>query len=169
LIQEISKQKELFCDDYKKEVENKTLMKHMVPGHNRQTYDLTLVVQTETIVFFSGNKIKFCSVVLIFGSRPMVGLVIGYICSNIVQNCTWYNHSIRIQYEYIWAHYGTCILSACFISQGAIFCRNGPHEHADCLALECAMRVFKCLAQAHSNDSTGRCRESHPSIWNRCF
>jgi len=110
LIQEISKQKQLFCNDYKKEVENKTLMKHMVPGHHRQTYDLTLVMQTETIVFFSGSKIKFCSVVLIFGSRLMVALVTGYICRNIVQYCTWYNHSIRIQYEYIWAHYGTCIL-----------------------------------------------------------
>jgi len=63
----------------------------------------------------------------------------------------------------------SCILSACFISRGAIFCRNGPHEHADCLALECAVRVFKCLAQAHSNDNTGRCRESHPSIRNRRF
>ena len=29
--------------------------------------------------------------------------------------------------------------------------------------------VFKCLAQAHSNDDTGRCRESNPSILNRRF
>jgi len=48
----------------------------MVPGHNRQTYHLTLVVQTETIVFVLGNKIKFCLVVLIFGSRSMVALFI---------------------------------------------------------------------------------------------
>jgi len=44
----------------------------MVPGNNRQTYDLTLVVQTETIIFFIGNKIKFCSAVVIFGFRSMV-------------------------------------------------------------------------------------------------
>jgi len=35
--------------------------------------------------------------------------------------------------------------------------------------LECAARVLKCLAQAHSNDNTGRCRESDPSIRNRRF
>jgi len=29
--------------------------------------------------------------------------------------------------------------------------------------------VFECLAQAHSNDSTGRFRESDPSIRNHCF
>ena len=28
------------------------------------------------------------------------------------------------------------------------------------------VRVFKCLAQAHSNDSTGKCRELDPSIRN---
>jgi len=33
-----------------------------------------LVVQTETNVFFLDNKIKFCSIVLIFGSRSMVAL-----------------------------------------------------------------------------------------------
>jgi len=47
----------------------------MVPGHNRQTYDLTLVVQTETIVFVLGNKIKFFFDVLIFGSRSMVACI----------------------------------------------------------------------------------------------
>jgi len=31
-------------------------------------------MQTETIVFFLGNKIKFSSTVLIFGSRSMVAL-----------------------------------------------------------------------------------------------
>jgi len=31
------------------------------------------------------------------------------------------------------------------------------------------VRVFKCLAQAHSNDNTGKCRESDPSIRNRRF
>jgi len=35
-----------------------------------------LVMQTETIVLFSGNEIKFCSGVLIFGSRSMVALLI---------------------------------------------------------------------------------------------
>ena len=34
---------------------------------------------------------------------------------------------------------------------------------------ECAVRVFKCLAQAHSNDNTGKCRESDPSIRNSRF
>jgi len=34
---------------------------------------------------------------------------------------------------------------------------------------ECAVRVYKCLGQAHSNDNTGRCRESDPSIRNRRF
>jgi len=57
------------------EVENKTLLKHMVPGHYMQTYDLTLVVQTERIVFLC-NKMKFCSAALIFGFRVMVALVI---------------------------------------------------------------------------------------------
>jgi len=36
-------------------------------------------VQTETIVFFLGNKIKFSSAVLIFGSRSMVALSIAKI------------------------------------------------------------------------------------------
>jgi len=50
----------------------------MVPGDKyiRQTYDLMLVVKTGTIVFFSGNKIKFSSAVLIFGSRSIVALII---------------------------------------------------------------------------------------------
>jgi len=57
----------------------------MVPGHNRQTYDLTLVAQIKRIVFFLCNKIKFCSAVLIFGSRaevPNLGSMYpwGYIC-----------------------------------------------------------------------------------------
>jgi len=33
-------------------------------------------VQTEAIVFFLGNKIKFYSVVFIFGSRSIVALVV---------------------------------------------------------------------------------------------
>jgi len=33
-------------------------------------------VQTETIVFLLGNKIKFSSAVLIFGSRSMVALLV---------------------------------------------------------------------------------------------
>jgi len=51
---------------------------------NRQIYDMTLVVQTETIVFFLFNKIKFSSTVLIFGSRSMVTLLIGY--SELTEN-----------------------------------------------------------------------------------
>jgi len=35
-------------------------------------------VQAETIVFFSGNKIKFSSTVLIFGSGSMVALPMSY-------------------------------------------------------------------------------------------
>jgi len=31
------------------------------------------------------------------------------------------------------------------------------------------VRAFKCLVQAHSNDNTGKCRESDPSIRNRRF
>jgi len=76
LIQEISKRKNLFCDDYKKQVENKTLLKKWFLEINKQI-DLTLVVQTEAIVFFLGNQIKFYSAVLIFGSRSMVALPIG--------------------------------------------------------------------------------------------
>jgi len=30
------------------------------------------------------------------------------------------------------------------------------------------VRIFECLGQAHSNGRTGRCRESNPSIRNRC-
>jgi len=30
-------------------------------------------------------------------------------------------------------------------------------------------RLYKCLVQAHSNDNTGRCRESDSSIRNRRF
>jgi len=53
LIDSRNKQAEKrFSNDYKREVENKTLLKQTVPGVNRQTYCLTLVVQTETIVFF---------------------------------------------------------------------------------------------------------------------
>jgi len=33
--------------------------------------------------------------------------------------------------------------------------------------VQVALRVFKCLAQAHSNDNTGRCRESDSFIRNR--
>jgi len=57
---------------------------------------------------------------------------IGYIYRNIVQYCTWYNHSIRIRYN-LYRHTGTCILSACFISRGAIFSRSGQHGRGDCL------------------------------------
>ena len=58
---------------------------------------------------------------------------IGYIYRNIVQYCTWYNHSIRIRYN-THRHTGTCILSACFISRGAIFSGSGVHGRANCLA-----------------------------------
>jgi len=58
---------------------------------------------------------------------------IGYIFRNIVQYCTWYNHSIRIRNN-TYRHTGTCILSACFISRGAVFGRSGPHGRGDCLA-----------------------------------
>jgi len=43
----------------------------------------------------------------------------GYIYRNIVHYCTRYNHSIRIRYN-TYRHTGTCILSACFISRGAL-------------------------------------------------
>jgi len=52
-----------------KEVEKKTLLKQMIPVIHSQAYDLMLVMQTETIVFFLDNKTKFCSAVLIVGSR----------------------------------------------------------------------------------------------------
>jgi len=48
----------------------------------------------------------------------------GYFYRNIVQYCTWYNHSIRIRYN-TYRHTGTCILSACFISRGAILVEAG--------------------------------------------
>ena len=57
LIQEISWRKNIFRDDYKKEVRNKTMLKQMVSGEIRQTYDLMLVVQIETTVFFLGNRL----------------------------------------------------------------------------------------------------------------
>jgi len=44
--------KNVFRDDYYKKFENKTLPKPMVLEINRQTYDQTLVVQTETIFSF---------------------------------------------------------------------------------------------------------------------
>jgi len=49
----------------------------MVPGNHSQTYDLMLVVQTETNVLLLDNKIKFWPAVLIFGSRSMVALIVG--------------------------------------------------------------------------------------------
>jgi len=58
---------------------------------------------------------------------------IGYIYGNIIQCCTWYNHSIRIRYNTC-RHTDICILSACFISRGATFSRSGPHGRGDCLA-----------------------------------
>ena len=60
---------------------------------------------------------------------------VSYIYRNIVQYCTWWygNHSTRIRYN-TYRHTGTCILSACFISQGAIFSRSRPHGRGDCLA-----------------------------------
>ena len=57
----------------------------------------------------------------------------GYIYGNIVQYCTWYNHSIRMRYN-AYRHTGSCILSACFISRSAIFSRSGPHGRGDWLA-----------------------------------
>jgi len=47
---------------------------------NGQRYDLMLVVQTERIVYFLGNKTKFSLAVLIFGSRSMVALLVGICC-----------------------------------------------------------------------------------------
>jgi len=75
---------------------------------------------------------------------------IGYIYGNIVQYCTWYNHSIRIRCN-TYRQTGTCIVSACFISRGAIFSRSGPHGRGDCLApfsAPCASlsASFKCTA-----------------------
>jgi len=58
---------------------------------------------------------------------------IGYIYRNIVQYCTWYNYSIRIWYN-TYGHTGTCSVSACFISRGAIFSRSGTHGRGDCFA-----------------------------------
>jgi len=76
----------------------------------------------------------------------------GYICRNIVQYCTWYNHSIRIRYN-MFRHTGTCILSACFISRGAIFSRSRPHRRVDCLNPFSALCASKFLPQAHSNEN----------------
>jgi len=46
------------------------------PKHPRGdgTDDLTIVVQTETVVLFLGTKINFCSAVFIFCSRSTVAL-----------------------------------------------------------------------------------------------
>ena len=44
-------------------------------------------------------------------------------------------HGTITVYEYnTYRHTDTCILSACFISQGAIFSRSGPHGRGDCMA-----------------------------------
>jgi len=43
---------------------------------------MKLVMQTEAIVFFLGNKIKIYSAVLIFVSRSMVALIIGEHAAN---------------------------------------------------------------------------------------
>jgi len=53
---------------------------------NTQTCDLTLVVQTEKIVSFLCNKIKFCSAVLIFGSGAMVAVFIALIAATLQSN-----------------------------------------------------------------------------------
>jgi len=47
---------------------------------------MTLVMQTEAIVSFLGNKIKFYSTVHIFGSRSMVALVIA---QDLLFQCVW--------------------------------------------------------------------------------
>jgi len=87
----------------------------------------------------------------------------GYIYRNIVQYCTWYNSSVRIRYN-TYRHIGTCILSACFISRGAIFSRSGPHGRADCLAplsalctsLSALLKRAATIAQASAGSQTLR-------------
>jgi len=44
-------------------------------------------------------------------------------------------HGTITVYEWYNRHTDTCISSACFISQGAIFSRSGPHGRGDCMAL----------------------------------
>ena len=94
---------------------------------------------------------------------------IGNIYRNIVQYCTWYNHSIRIRhntYRHTMAH--VFWVRAAFPEVQSLVEAGRTHVQI-AWPLKCAVRVFKCLAQAHSNDNTGRCRESHPSIRNRRF
>jgi len=69
----MSKRKKVFRDDYKNEVRTRHCWSKCFLEINR-LYDLTIVVQTETIVLLVGNKINFSSTVLIFGSRSMVAL-----------------------------------------------------------------------------------------------
>ena len=88
---------------------------------------------------------------------------IGYIYRNIVQHCTWYNHSIRIPYN-TYGHTGTCILSAWFISRGAVFSRSGPHGCADflaplsvrCASLSALLKRTATITQAGTGSPTFR-------------
>ena len=50
-----------------------------------------------------------------------------------------------------------------------IFSRSGLHGRADCLVPLSARLYCNCLAKAHTNDNTGRLRESGPSIRNCHF
>ena len=91
---------------------------------------------------------------------------IGYIYRNIVQYCTWYNHSIRIRYNtYIgtlehafWVRVSFPEVQSLVEASRTDLQIAWPHE--------CAVRVFTCHAQAHRNDNTGRCREWDHSIQN---
>jgi len=78
----MSKRKKVFRNDYKNEVGTRHCWSKCFLEINR-LYDLTIVVQTETIVLLVGNKINFSSTVLIFGSRSMVALPIYIPLGNI--------------------------------------------------------------------------------------
>ena len=90
---------------------------------------------------------------------------ISYIYRNIVQYCTWYNHSTRIRYN---THK---VLTHAFWVRVS-FPEVQSSVEVDRTVVQIArvlwVRVFKCLAQAHSNN-TDRCRESDPSMRNRRF
>jgi len=59
---------------------NKRFLKAEANDSRRSVYDLTLVVQTNNC-FMLGNKIKFSSAFLIFGTRSMAALFILHLLS----------------------------------------------------------------------------------------
>ena len=78
---------------------------------------------------------------------------------NIVQYCTWYNHSIQIRYNTHWHMHFECVFH---IPKCNLYQKRAARTWRLLGPFKCAVHVFKCLAQAHSNDNPGRCQEVRP-------